>query len=38
VSGSTYDYNGQVLRGPAKKPLKTFDVATADGKLVVSLK
>jgi len=38
VSGSTYDYNGQVVSGPAKKALKTFEVATMDGKLVVSLK
>ena len=37
VSGSTYDYRGQILAGPAKEPLKTFEVATTDGKLVVSL-
>lgn len=37
VSGSTYDYEGNVLSGPAEKPLTTYPVAVADGELHIQL-
>ena len=38
VSKTTYAYDGSVLYGPAKEPVETFEVESADGKLVVVLK
>ncbi len=36
--GSTYDRSGQVLRGPAERPLEAFAVAvTPEGELVIQL-
>jgi nitrite reductase/ring-hydroxylating ferredoxin subunit len=35
VSKSTYDYRGNPLHGPARKPVKVFDVEVEDGKLII---
>lgn len=37
VMGSTYSYGGQVISGPAKKPLTAFGVESRNGKLIVSI-
>ena len=37
VMGSTYSYDGQVVSGPARKPLTAFGVESKDGKLIVSV-
>jgi Rieske Fe-S protein len=37
VMGSTYNYDGDVVSGPAKKPLTPLAVESADGKLIVSV-
>jgi len=38
VMGSTYDYAGRVLSGPAKKPLTAFGVESRNEKLIVSIR
>lgn len=38
VSKSTFDYTGKVVSGPAKGPLKAFEVKTEEGKATISLK
>ena len=37
VSKSTFDYEGDVVSGPAKKPLRVFPVKTEDSKLMILL-
>ena len=37
VSGSTYDYQGSVLSGPANGSLTSYPLELADGKLKISL-
>jgi nitrite reductase/ring-hydroxylating ferredoxin subunit len=37
VMGSTYSYDGQVVSGPARKPLTAFGVESRNGKLIVSV-
>jgi nitrite reductase/ring-hydroxylating ferredoxin subunit len=37
VGKSTFDYDGRVLYGPAKEPLKEFELEVEPGKLTVSL-
>jgi len=36
--GSEFDQQGMVKRGPAKEPLRTFDVAIENQQLAISLK
>jgi len=35
VSKTTYAYDGNVLHGPAKEPVESFQVTSAEGQLVV---
>ena len=35
--GSTYDLEGKVLKGPAKKPLTVYDAKLSDGKIIFSM-
>lgn len=37
ISKTTYTYDGSVLYGPAKDPLETFQVISAEGKLTVMI-
>lgn len=37
VSKTTYDYDGKLLSGPGKGPLKAYPVDIEDGKIVISL-
>ncbi len=37
VMGSTYSYDGEVISGPAKKPLTAYRVEHEDGKLIISI-
>ena len=37
ISKSTFDYDGNVISGAAKKPLTPFHVAQENGKLMVSM-
>ena len=37
VSGSTYDYEGQALSGPAKGPLTSYPVSVEEDKLSIPL-
>ncbi|MDY6893754.1 MAG: Rieske 2Fe-2S domain-containing protein [Chloroflexota bacterium] len=37
VGYSKFDYEGNVLKGPAKDPLKRYDVELSGGELVISL-
>jgi cytochrome b6-f complex iron-sulfur subunit len=37
VSHSTFDYQGNKLRGPAKGPIQVFNSQEVDGNLVISL-
>lgn len=37
VSKSTFDYGGEVVSGPAKGPLETFDATLRGEKLIVPL-
>jgi len=37
VSKSTFDYDGQVISGPAKGPLTSFNLETKDGKVLISI-
>ena len=37
ASKSTYDYQGNVLSGPAKGPLTSFRLETQDDKLIIDL-
>lgn len=37
VSGSTYDYQGNVLSGPAEGPLTSFSLENQDDKLIIDL-
>ena len=37
VGKSTFDYEGQVVSGMAKKPLNVFSVKSQDDKLIISL-
>jgi nitrite reductase/ring-hydroxylating ferredoxin subunit len=38
ISKSTYDYEGRVISGPAKGPLKTFPVSREDGKVIIPVR
>jgi nitrite reductase/ring-hydroxylating ferredoxin subunit len=38
VSGSVYNYKGEVVSGPAKKPLATYPVKVENGRLVIDMK
>ncbi len=35
--GSSYDLEGQVLTGPAERPLRRFETSLADGRVVIDL-
>lgn len=37
VSGSTYDYEGQVLSGPAQEPLTSYPVSVGEKQIIISL-
>ena len=37
VNKVTYDYNGKVLKGPAKEPLKVFPVELKEEELIISI-
>lgn len=37
VMGSVFSYNGEVLAGPARKPLVSFPVKTDTGRIIVTL-
>ena len=37
VSKTTYAYDGKVLYGPAKEPVKTFELQVNNGKLIITL-
>lgn len=38
VMGSVFNYKGEVVSGPARKPLTTFPVSVEKGRLVIDLK
>lgn len=37
INKATYDYNGNVLKGPAKEPIKVYNVESDNGKLIISI-
>ncbi len=37
VGKSTYDYNGKVLSGSSKEPIKVYPVALEEGNLIIAL-
>jgi len=38
ISGSVYNYHGEVISGPARRPLPAFPVREEDDRLVIELK
>lgn len=37
LNRTTYDYNGNVLKGAAKEPIKVYNVEIDNGKLIISI-
>ncbi|MBU1169303.1 MAG: Rieske (2Fe-2S) protein [Proteobacteria bacterium] len=37
VMGSVFNYKGEVVSGPARKPLVSYPVTTESGRLIISL-
>jgi nitrite reductase/ring-hydroxylating ferredoxin subunit len=37
LSGSVYNYRGDVVSGPARKPLESYNVSVENGRLVIDL-
>ena len=37
VMGSTYNYDGEVISGPAKKSLTAFSMEQKDGTLIITI-